>query len=219
MLHTQPVSGIVQYLKDTHHPRAIIITGSYADGSCNDASDFDCWLIGADETKIRRDTSTVNGVELQAEIYPLSQMMNLAAYQMNYFTDVVIAHDPEGLAEAFMAQVQKNLSRVPCMPPAQKRQAVAYLDKMMRRARKQDFHGDLRGHLLLVQSVRYWCDFTDRLFLGMKKTLRMMERVDPESAALFRQALRRFAIEDIQAWIDRLHVLCETGEQHEYRIL
>lgn len=219
MLHTQPVSGILEYLKTTHDPRAILITGSYADGTYNDTSDFDCWLIGREETRARHDTSIVNGIELQAEIYPLHHFMNLPLRTIEFFTDVIIAYDPEGVAAEFMRYVRERLSHDPCMPPARKAQTMAYLEKMLRRASRQDFNGDLRGHLMLFQSVEFWCDFSDRIYPGSKKALRCMEQEDPESAAILRRALRSFDPEDMRAWVDRLRTVFESGGGREYRIL
>lgn len=219
MLQSQPVSGIMQYLMETHQPRAIIITGSYAEGSFDETSDFDCWLIGRDETLIRHDTSTVNGVMLQAEIYPLSQMKALPERYMNYFVEVLIPYDPEGVAEEFMAHVRRRLAKIPCMPQAHKQQRMRYLDKMLRRAGKQDFPGDVRGHLMLYQSLQHWCEFTDRLYIGTRKTLRMMEQEDPESASLFRQALRSFHLEDMKAWIERLRILARQDSGRIYCML
>lgn len=219
MLNTQPVSGILRYLIETHNPRAIIITGSYADGTYNETSDFDCWLIGREENRARHDTSIVNGVELQAEIYPMHYFMNLPMRRIEFFTDVVIAYDPEGAAQEFMDHVHQRLQQDPCMPPEKKAQTMAYLEKMLRRAARQDFHGDLRGHLMLFQSMEYWCDFSDRVYLGSKKTLRCMEQVDPESAAIFRRAMRSFDLKDMQAWIDRLRSVCLSNGGREYRIL
>lgn len=219
MLNTQPVSGILQYLIKTHNPRAIMITGSYADGSYNENSDFDCWLIGREENRAFHDTSIVNGVELQAEIYPMHYFMNLPMRQIEFFVDVVIAYDPEGAAKEFMDYVQHQLAHDPCMPPAVKQQRMAYFEKMLRRTRVQDFNGDLRGHLLLFQTVEAWCDFSDHVYLGSRKTLRRMEQADPESAEIFRRALRSFDIPDIEAWISRLRTVYEANDGREYRIL
>lgn len=36
---------IIQYLTDTYHPNAIILYGSYQDGTQDDSSDFDCMLL------------------------------------------------------------------------------------------------------------------------------------------------------------------------------
>ena len=105
------------------------------------------------------------------------------------------------------------------MPPEIKAQRMAYLEKMLRRAEKQDFNGDLRGHLLLFQTAEAWCDFSDRVYPGSKKTLRRMQQADPESAAIFRRALRTFDIGDIRAWVSRLRSVYEAGGGREYRIL
>lgn len=139
----------------------------YTDGSFNENSDFDCWLIGRDENRARHDTSIVNGIELQAEIYPLHYFMNLP----------------------------------------------------MRRAAEQDFNGDLRGHLMLFQTVEAWCDFSDHVYLGAKKTLRRMEQADPDNAAILRRTLRSFDISDMRAWISRLRAVYEANGGREYRIL
>ena len=219
MLNTQPVSGILEYLLQTHNPRAIIITGSYADGTYNEASDFDCWLIGRDESRAYHDTSIVNGIQLHAEIYPLSHLMHLPMRMIEFFIDVIIAHDPDGAAAEFMNHVQKELACDPCMRPEKKAQTMAYLEKMLRRASRQDFNGDLRGHLMLFQSVEYWCDFSDRIYQGSKKTLRMMEKTDPKSAAILRRAMRSFDPADMQAWIDRLRTVYGQNSGRKYRIL
>ena len=219
MLNHQPAAGILEYLLQTHNPRAIIITGSYADGTYNEASDFDCWLIGRDEKTARHDTSIVNGVQLQAEIYPMHYFMNMPLRRIEFFIDAVIAYDPDGAAQQFMDHVHFQLQHDPCMPPEIKAQRMAYLEKMLRRAEKQDFNGDLRGHLLLFQTAEAWCDFSDRVYPGSKKTLRRMQQADPESAAIFRHALRTFDIGDIRAWVSRLRSVYEAGGGREYRIL
>jgi len=219
MLNHQPAAGILEYLLQTHNPRAIIITGSYADGTYNEASDFDCWLIGRDEKTARHDTSIVNGVELQAEIYPLHYFMNMPMRRIEFFIDAVIAYDSDGAAQQFMDHVQFQLRHDPCMPPEIKQQRMAYLEKMLRRAEKQDFNGDLRGHLLLFQTAEAWCDFSDRVYPGAKKSLRLMQQADPESAEVFRRALRTFDIGDIRAWVSRLRSVYEAGGGREFRIL
>ena len=219
MLHSQPASGIIQYLIKTHNPRAIIVTGSYADGTYNENSDFDYWLIGREENRAFHDTSIVNGVELQAEIYPMHYFMNMPMRQIEFFVDVFIAYDSDGAAKEFMDYVNYNLAHDPCMPPAVKQQRLAYLEKMLRRAAVQDFGGDLRGHLLLFQTVESWCDFSDHVYLGAKKALRRMEQADPESAEIFRRALRSFDIGDMRAWISRLRDVYEANGGREYRIL
>ena len=218
MFNTQPASGILRYLLQTYQPRAIIVTGSYADGTCNAASDFDCWLIGRDSKRVRHDTSIVNGVELQAEIYPYAYFKGMPLHTLKYFSHAVIAYDPEGLAKKFLDQAQPRLHSFPALSAAQKEQAISYLEKLLHRAASQDAHGDLRGHLLLYQSLEYWCDLTDRVFLGAKKTLRLMEKVDAESAKIYHTALHSFTFEAMQAWCRQLRKVYESGANRQYRI-
>ena len=219
MFNTQPAAGILQYLLQTHDPLAIIVIGSYADHSFDEASDFDAWLFGREEGRVRRDTSVVNHVPLHVKIYPALSYETIDPQYMKIFAGAAIAYDPEGHAQRFLERVEENLRNCPCMPKELKRQKITTLKSLLRRARKQDFDGDHRGHLLLSDSLEAWCDLSDRIFLGTRKTLRLMEREDPESAAVYRRALRSFDPEDMQAWVDRLCAVCELSGQREYRRL
>lgn len=219
MFHTQPAAGILQYLLQTHDPLAIIVIGSYADGSCDEASDFDAWLFGRDEGRVRHDASVVNHVPLHVQIYPVRSYETIDPELMKIFAGAAIAHDPEGHAQRFLERVEERLSHWPCMPKERKRQKITTMQSLLRRARKQDFAGDHRGHLLLSDSLEAWCDLSDRIFLSTNKTLRLMEREDPESAAIYRRAMRSFDPEDMQAWVDRLCTIFESSGQREYRWL
>ena len=59
---------IIDYLKETYQPDAIIAYGSFADGSANRNSDFDALVI-ADKEKAH-DSSVIEGVVLDVFIYP-----------------------------------------------------------------------------------------------------------------------------------------------------
>ena len=131
MFETQPAAGIVRYLIETHNPKCIIVSGSYADGTYNEASDFDCWLIGRDPKRVRHDTSIVNGVELQAEIYPQAYFDAMPLHMQKYFVGALLAYDPEGLGEKFLEKIGENMRAYPCMTREKKNQTAAYLEKML----------------------------------------------------------------------------------------
>ena len=219
MFSTQPAAGILQYLLQTHDPRAIIVVGSYADNSFDETSDFDAWIFGRDPDRVRLDTSVVNHVPLCVKIYPPRSYETADPEVMKVFAGAAIAYDPEGLARKFLDRVQESLSRYPCLSPQDKRKKIGILKSLLCRARKQDFDGDHRGHMLLSDSLETWCDLSDRIYLGTRKTLRMMEQEDPESAAIYRRALRSFAVEDMQAWVDRLCTVYEASSRRTYRRL
>lgn len=219
MFSTQPLSGILQYLLQTHDPLAIIVIGSYADNTFDETSDFDAWLIGRKADKALHETSVVNHVPLHIKVYPLLSYETMSLEGMKFFAGAVIAYDPEGHAQRFMAAVQESLKRHPCMSPEFKQRRITAMKALLRRARKQDFDGDHRGHMMLSDSLETWCDLSDRIYLSTKKTLRLMEREDPESAAIYRRAMRSFDPDDMQVWVDRLCSIHEANTPHEYRRL
>lgn len=216
---TQPAAGILQYLLQTHDPLAIIVTGSYADGSYDENSDFDAWLFGRDPNRGINEMSMVNHVPLHIKIYPPISYDHLSLEWLKYFAGAVIAYDPEGLAQRFMAHVEESLKRYPCLPPDFKKRKITGMQALLRRARKQDFAGDHRGHMMLSDSLEVWCDLSDRIYLSTKKTLRCMEQEDPESAAIYRRAMRSFDPEDMQAWVDRLRAIHKENRGREFRRL
>ena len=217
MFSTQPAAGILQYLLQTHDPRAIIVVGSYADNSFDETSDFDAWIFGRDPDRARIDTSVVNHVPLCVKIYPPRSYETTDPEVMKVFAGAAIAYDSEGLARKFLDRVQESLRRYPCLSPQDKRKKIRIIKALLCRALKQDFDGDHRGHTLLSESLETWCDLSNRIYLGTRKTLRMMEREDPESAAIYRRALRSFDPGDMQAWADRLCAVCEANEAREFR--
>ena len=59
MVNTEKIVG---YLKKTYQPDAVIVYGSFADGSANLNSDFDALIIAGKEKA--HDSSSVDGVVL-----------------------------------------------------------------------------------------------------------------------------------------------------------
>lgn len=60
---------ILSYLVETYAPKAILVYGSYADGSDNEHSDFDALVISGCQGR-SHDMSMVNGVTLDVFVYP-----------------------------------------------------------------------------------------------------------------------------------------------------
>ena len=59
---------IICYLTDTYQPEAVIVYGSFADGSANEHSDFDALVI-ADHAKAH-DNAVIGGTVLDVFVYP-----------------------------------------------------------------------------------------------------------------------------------------------------
>ena len=59
---------IIDYLKETYHPRALLVYGSYTRGDRDEYSDFDCMVI-VDSKEKDHDDSVIGGVQLDCFIF------------------------------------------------------------------------------------------------------------------------------------------------------
>jgi predicted nucleotidyltransferase len=58
---------IIEYLKKEYNPLAIVVYGSYASGTNDEYSDFDCMII-VEEKSRKHDDSVINGIQLDCFI-------------------------------------------------------------------------------------------------------------------------------------------------------
>ena len=80
---------IIKYLTETYSPEAIIVYGSYADGSANENSDFDALVIT--ESVKTHDSSEVANTILDVWVYPAM-----------YFND---EYDPDEFIQVFDGKI------------------------------------------------------------------------------------------------------------------
>ena len=80
---------IIGSRRETYRPAAILIYGSYADGSVTENSDFDALVIAGSEKK--HDSSVIDGAILDVFIYPADTFRkeydpqdNLRSYQAGF---------------------------------------------------------------------------------------------------------------------------------------
>ena len=59
---------ILEYIRKTYDPDAVIVYGSFADGSESAHSDFDALVIAGDRPV--HDSSVVGGIQLDVFVYP-----------------------------------------------------------------------------------------------------------------------------------------------------
>ena len=103
---------ILDYLVETYHPDALLVYGSFADGSANAGSDFDALVI-ADRPKAH-DASVVDGTVLDVFVYPLEAFRG--DYDPEEYLQVFdgeILLDRSGLAAQLQERVRDYLARKP----------------------------------------------------------------------------------------------------------
>lgn len=180
---------VLAYIEGTYAPLAVILYGSYADGSNNEHSDFDA-LVVSGQSVTAHDTSFVGDVQLDLFVYP-AQAFEGAVDWGDYVQvfDGDIAYDPQGIGARIQKQVLAYMADIPPKSDAQLESDVSWCEKMVLRAERGDAEGLYRWHWVLVDSLEIYCDIQGHPYRGPKKSLRWMAREQSEAYALYGQAL------------------------------
>lgn len=203
---------ILEYLKSTYAPLAIIVYGSYADGSNNEHSDFDALVISPDGEE-HHDTSLAEGVRLDVFVYPAGSLEGeIDCEAFIQVADGQIVLDTEGRAEALIRRVQAYIASLPVKTEAEVQDGIAWCEKMLLRTQRGDAEGLYRWHWLLMDSLEIYCDAADLRYPGPKKALRWMAAKEPEAYACYTRALREFSAESLRDWINCLKNRPKVGE-------
>jgi len=201
---------ILAYLKETYQPYAIIVYGSFADGSANKNSDFDALVI-ADKGKMH-DSSVIDGVVLDVFIYPSDTFRT--EYDPEEFVQVWdgnILLDTDGVAACLKKRVLDYIAHIPRKTTAEIEQEVDWCEKMLSRTMRDDAEGYYRWHWVLFDSLEIYFDVKGLYYYGPKKALRFLEQTDPEAFRIYTRALREFKRECLSAWISYLKSFSPTA--------
>lgn len=193
-------ANIMEYLSRTYQPDAVIVYGSFADGSANRNSDFDALVI-ADSGKTH-DSSVVDGVVLDVFVYPAETFST--DYDPEEFVQVwdgKIMLDQHGIAGRLKQKVLDYIEHMPKKTATEVAQEVEWCEKMLLRTMREDVEGYYRWHWVLCDSLEIYFDIKGLHYYGPKKTLRLMEKSDAEAFGLYAKALREFDRESLSAWI------------------
>ena len=196
-------ANIMEYLNRTYQPDAVIVYGSFADGSANLNSDFDALIIAGKEKT--HDSSIVDGVVLDVFVYPTETFS--ADYDPEEFVQVwdgKIVLDEHGIAGQLKAKVLDYIEHLPKKTATEVAQEVEWCEKMLLRTMREDVEGYYRWHWVLCDSLEIYFDIRGLHYYGPKKTLRLMEKSDAEAFGLYAKALREFDRKSLSAWIDYL---------------
>lgn len=197
---------IIEYLKGKYHPLAMIVYGSFADGTNNAHSDFDALVICEGEQG--HDSTSFGDTPLDVWLYPPQTFME--DYDPEEFVqavDGIILMDTDGMAERLQQRVREYLATLPGKSEAELAQSLAWCEKMLARTERTDAEGLYRWHWLLMDTLEIYCDVRRIPFLGVKKALRTMQQSDPTSFSCYERALREFTTESLAEWIAHLKSL------------
>lgn len=197
---------ILEYLNERYHPLALIVYGSFADGTETHHSDFDALLIYEGEQS--HEHSIVDGVELDVFLYPLSHFQqDYKAEDFLQIWDGIILQDVDNTAKNLQKKVLKHLQKYSLQSLAEKQQSLLWCKKMLKRAQRGDSEGDFRRYMLLIESLEIYCNLQNQIYYGPKKALKHMQTEDKKAKTLYTKALQEPSIEHIEDWVQYLESL------------
>ena len=191
---------VISYIIETYRPEAIIVYGSFADGSANEHSDFDA-LVMADHDRMH-DSSVIDGILLDVFVYPADIFRS--DYDPGEFVrvrDGSIVLDKSGIAAQLQKRVCSYLESLPPKSMDDIQQEIRWCEKMVLRTLREDAEGYYRWHWLLSDSLEIYCDVKRVQYSGPKKALRLMEQTDEEAFRLYSKALMSLEREYLSEWI------------------
>lgn len=189
----------VNYLKETYNPISIIVYGSYALGTNDESSDFDCMVI-VDSKEVSNDTSVVNGVQLDCYIYTRDEIENLDIDNFVTLFNPIIVLDNNSVGQKLVDRVQGYIKDNSKSTNEQKQFLKDWVSKQIRRIQKGDAESDFRAIALLNESLSIYCDMRDVFYFGSKQTIKYIEAKDVEGYSLLFKALKSRKNKEIIDW-------------------
>ena len=201
------MQGAVAYLQQKYDPLAMILYGSYADGTMDQNSDLDILVIT--ESACCHDMSVIDGVQLDAFVISRDRLRSIdpADYIQLYDGKVIFrgGYDPSAL----IAQVRTWVHDQPVKTREQIGSDIRWCEKMLERTRRADPEGFYRWHWVLTESLQIFCDAVGRFYFGPKKSMKWMQSHFPESYEIYRRALSNFDGASLEMWIRHLRRIFE----------
>ena len=191
---------IIRYLKDTYHPRALMVYGSYQRGDWDEYSDFDCMII-VDGKEKKHDETVFDGVPLDCFIFTVkeTEQEDPDTFLTAYDSEIVL---DDGTGAALQRRVREYVRAHTVTAPEDKAFIRAWYLKSLHRMEKNDDEGNYRAAALLGESLADYFLLRDMFYFGSKKGIACLKADDPAGYALFHEAVTRRERTGITAWAE-----------------
>ena len=189
----------VNYLKETYNPISIIVYGSYALGTNDESSDFDCMVI-VDSKEVSNDTSVVNGVQLDCYIYTRDEINNLEIDTFATLFNPIIVFDTDNIGERLVHRVKSYIKDNSKLSKEKKQFLKDWVAKQIGRVQKEDEEGKFRAVMLLNESLSVYSSMRDMFYLGSKQTIKYIKENDEIGYNYLLEALNKRDNESIINW-------------------
>jgi Nucleotidyltransferase domain. len=221
MIHPA-VDTAISELKRLLPVDALILHGSFADGTFTDASDIDflalCSEGGASLCTAKAEgylvrCHTLNSAILQTDCN-MPQILKLTVARG------VIVYDPEGKGKLLMDKLEMLKESLPKIPQVTKDAASKWAEEMFVQSLPDTANGNCCRMRLLLRSLDVIFLMNDQYFTGRKHAIGILKRDAPEAFDIYMKALSDDADEqDLRRWVDAvvyqrwdLHSLAKDSE-------
>ena len=199
----------IAYLLEKYDPVAMILYGSYGDGTMDTNSDLDI-LVVTPKGNTKHDMSVIDGIELDAFVYPQDQMMDFDPAEFLQLYDGKVIFQSDFDAHGVICRVRDYVSSQPVKSREEIESDVQWCEKMLHRTLRCDPEGYYRWHWVLTESLQIFCDIVGKYYFGPKKSIIWMKTHYPESYERYCRALAQFESGALAEWIQHLRSLFEA---------
>jgi len=195
------MSHFIEYIEKTYNPLAIVVYGSYADDTKNQQSDFDCLII-VDGEGSRHDVPVVDHVQMDLFVYSKEEIISTTDFsKFVQVHDGVIIKDTDDIALRLKQYVLEYIDMHQIKSAQEKLASIAWMHKMVERAKRRDVEGLHRHHWLLADSLEIYFILRDMFYYGPKKSITWLENNHTDAYDMYAKALKTFAMSDLEDWI------------------
>ena len=195
---------IIHAIDMKYAPDALIVYGSYADGTEGQDSDFDALAVGPGLPEAH-DTGAPCGVRLDLFVYPSERFDG--EYDVGEIEQILGGRaviDRSGIGARLLEAVAAHVAGYVPKGRREIDEELAWCDKMLIRASRGDAEGFYRWHWLLTDSLEICFDALGLRYPGPKKALRWLRDERPELYEGYEAALREMDYAALRAWINAI---------------
>lgn len=191
---------ILEYLKESYDPISILLYGSYANGTNDHTSDFDCMIIVSEKDK-NHDDAIVNGVQLDCFIFTEAELQSedISTFLTAYDSNIVLDN---GMGADLKRRVHEYVENNTKTSDEEKDFLVSWIQKTVQRIGKNDDEGNMRAISFMSESLMDYYTLRDMFYFGSKKAIRHLKETDTEGYAYFHDAVTTRSNEAIVKWAE-----------------
>ncbi|MDU2566408.1 MULTISPECIES: nucleotidyltransferase domain-containing protein [Anaerococcus] len=186
---------IITYLKEKYNPLTIALYGSYADGTYNQNSDFDCLII-VKYKDYSHDDHLIDNVRLDCFIYTEDEIKTKSIEEFITIYKANIIYDT-GIGKQLKSEVEKY---VDSFTYKDKEFLVSWIKKTLWRIGSVDDDSNFRAITFLSESLEDYCLLRDIFYFGSKKSIKYLKKEDKIGYNLFYKAISTRTNDSIIDW-------------------